>query len=111
MCQLRGISLAHPIKKFLESHRKTKLSKISELIPAIVSTRTLQKRIQDLCYNTCVAVKKAFVNDIQKKKRLEFANSHLTWTTTNWAKVIWSDESSFEIGKLSKEVHVWRTPK
>ena len=33
---------------------------------------------------------------------LEFTQSHV-----GWSKVLWSDESSFEIGHLSKQMTVW----
>ena len=38
------------------------------MIKADISTRTLRKRIRDLGYNARVAVKKPFVNEIQRKK-------------------------------------------
>jgi transposase len=28
----------------------------------------------------------------------------------DWQKIIWSDESSFEVGKLSEKIRVWRKP-
>ena len=30
-----------------------------------------------------------------RKKRLKFARDHLSWTSDDWSKVIWSDESPF----------------
>ncbi|KAI7947474.1 hypothetical protein MJO28_009382 [Puccinia striiformis f. sp. tritici] len=90
------------LKDVLESNRKTKLSELSDMIQTQVCTRTLRKRIRDLGYNSRVAVKKPYVNDKQKKNRLTFAREHSSWTVTDWERVIWSDESSFEIGKNSE---------
>ncbi|KAI7955142.1 hypothetical protein MJO28_005542 [Puccinia striiformis f. sp. tritici] len=97
------------LKDVLESNRKTKLSEVGDLIQTQVCDRTLRKRIRDLGYNSCVAVKKPYVNDKQKKNRLRFAREHSSWTVADWERVIWSDESSFEIGKNSELVRVWRT--
>jgi hypothetical protein len=39
------------------------------------------------------------LTDEYAKKRLEWAQTHRDWTYAEWSKVIWSDESSIEIGK------------
>jgi len=97
------------IKSALIANQKSKLSKVRDTLTAQISTRTLRKQIHDLGFNNRVAVKKPYVNDIQRRKRIEFAQTHLAWTLADWKKVIWSDESSFEIGKNSRSVSVWRT--
>lgn len=56
-----------------------------------------------------VAAKKPFINEDQRKRRLTFARDHQHWTINNWKKVIWTNESSFEIGKQYQQVMVWRT--
>ncbi|KAI7942321.1 hypothetical protein MJO28_012348 [Puccinia striiformis f. sp. tritici] len=97
------------LKDVLESNRKTKLSEVGDMIQTQVCDRTPRKRIRNLGYNSCVAVKKPYVNNKQKKNRLRFAREHSSWTVADWERVIWSDESSFEIGKNSELVRVWRT--
>ncbi|MBW0488892.1 hypothetical protein O181_028607 [Austropuccinia psidii MF-1] len=32
------------------------------------------------------------------------------WTINDWARVVWTDESAFELGKKVDRVRVWRTP-
>ena len=97
------------LKQLLETNRKTKLSDITDMMTTKISTRTARKRIRDLGYSNRVAVKKPFVNEIQAKKRLAFAREHLNWTVADWNQVIWSDESSFKIGKSSQPDLVWQT--
>ena len=63
--------------------------------------------MHDLGLNSCITVKKLLLNDSHKAKRLILAKEHSHWTLEDWIKVIWRDEVSFEIGKLSHEVHVW----
>ena len=43
------------------------------------------------------------------KLRSAFAKEHKHKTVEQWKLVIWSDESSFEIGAYSHETLVWRT--
>jgi len=42
------------------------------------------------------------------KARLDFANRYIGWTT-EWSRIIFSDESSFTIFSDGKGVRVWRT--
>ena len=62
--------------------------------------------MHDLGLNSCIAVKKPFLSDNHKVERLAFAKEHSHWTLEDWNKVIWTYEASFEIGKLSCQVHV-----
>jgi hypothetical protein len=69
---------------------------------------TLHKEIHELGVNSCIAVKKPFLSDVHKAKRLAFAKEHLHWTIDDWNNVIWTDESFFEVGKQSRQIRVWR---
>lgn len=42
-------------------------------------------------------VKKPLVSLKNRKARVKFAKDHLNWTTQQWAKVLWSDESKFNM--------------
>ena len=65
---------------------------------------TLCKGIYKLGVNNCIAVKKPFLSDMHKAKRLAFAKEHLHSTIDDWNNVIWIDESSFEVGKQSCQI-------
>ena len=83
----------------LSSNRRAPLAKLCENITPHVGMVTLYKEIHELGVNSCIAVKKPFLSDIHKAKRLAFAKQHLSWTIEDWNNVIWTDESSFEVGK------------
>jgi glycyl-tRNA synthetase (class II) len=102
----------HDLQQFkaaLKNNCKAKLSEISEVVPTQVSTRTLQKQIHKIGFKNHVAIEKTNVNDVQKQKRIKFAQDHLSWTIADCKQVIWLDELLFEIGKKLQVVHVWRT--
>jgi hypothetical protein len=97
------------LKQLLETNRKTTLSNITNMMTTTILAQTAQKQICDMGYRNRVAVKKPFVKKIQAKKQLTFACKHLNWTVANWGKVIWSNKSSFKIGKSSKPDLFWQT--
>ena len=42
------------------------------------------------------------------KKRLAFAKKYVNMPISFWRKIIWSDESKFELQQLKKKDYVWR---
>lgn len=50
----------------------------------------------------------AYVSKVNKGKRIKFARDHANESQTFWDKVIWSDESKFELFKSKGKVIVWR---
>lgn len=55
---------------------------------------------------SCWQTRKAFVSEKNRKKRLKFAKEHLSWTSEDWGRVIWSDESPF-VYRYNKRQRVW----
>ena len=85
------------------------LAELASSLPIPVSMNTIQKEVHDLGFGNRIAKKKPFLNERHKKLRLAFAKEHKHWTVEQWKLVIWSDESSFEIGAYSRQTRVWRT--
>jgi transposase len=90
----------------LSSNRRAPLAELCSNVTSSVGMSTLRKELHELGVNSCIAVKKPFLSDIHKAKRLAFANEHLHWTIDDWSNVIWTDESSFEVGKPSRQIRV-----
>ncbi|KAI7933980.1 hypothetical protein MJO28_017368 [Puccinia striiformis f. sp. tritici] len=96
------------LRNFLGSHPKSSLAEVTDSMENPVSIPTVRRRAHELGYRSRIAVKKPFINSINRQKRLTFAREHLEWTIADWSKVIWSDESSFETGKKTQRENVWR---
>ena len=62
-----------------------------------VSVSTVKRRLRAAGLTGRVAVRKPSQRWQNKKKRLAWAMKHRQWTTENWKKVSWTDESKFEI--------------
>ena len=57
-----------------------------------------------------VAVKKPLLCKANIRKRLEFAKTYKDWTVDQWMKVLWTDESKFEIFGSKRRQNVrWRS--
>jgi len=58
-----------------------------------------------------VAIRKPFISDKNRKKRLDFAQAHQTLTVEDWSRVLWTDESKYsKQGGDNKRVYVRRRP-
>lgn len=80
----------------------------NELRLNAISDSTVKRRLSEVGLNGRVAKKKPFLNKKNMKKRLEFAKSHLHWTEDDWAQVLWTDESKFEIFGNKRRLYVRR---
>lgn len=98
------------LERLLNNDRRSSLSEITNKMAstAEVSTRTVRNALKTLGYRNRVAAKKPYLNKKHKADRLEFARKYKNWTEEDWKNVIWTDESSFEIGRNSRQIRVWR---
>ena len=55
-----------------------------------------------------IAKKKPFLSDAQRCKNFEFASEHQKWTSEEWKKVNWIDESTFDVEKILQQIIVWQ---
>lgn len=59
-------------------------------------------------YHGRTARKKPLISKANKTKRMNFATIHSNKPESYWNKVIWSDESKFELFSSKRKVTVWR---
>lgn len=75
-----------------------------------VSDDLIERRISEgLGFKSCFKIKKNFVSETNRRKRLEFAEAHKNWTVDQWKQVLWSDESPFVL-RFNGRIRVWRLP-
>lgn len=83
---------------------------IVEQLKLNVSSRTVRRRLKEVDLKSCVARCKPHISKVHKKKRLAFAKKYVNKPLSFWKRVIWSDESKFELLNKKKRARVWRKP-
>lgn len=71
---------------------------------------TIRRVLKRKGYHSRTARKKPFISEKNRRKRLEFARSHEKYGNEFWSKVIFSDESKFNIYNNDGRTKVWRKP-
>lgn len=74
-----------------------------------VSDQTIRNRLNEKGFYSFFAIKKPFISEDNRRKRLEFANKHKDKPLSFWNSILWSDESPFVL-RFSGRDRVWRLP-
>lgn len=96
--------LVNDVKK----NRRSTLQDITNNMPFEVSSSTIRRALHEQGIHNRIAIKKPFISNINRGKRLLFARNHRNLTIDDWKHILWTDESSFTIGKNSYQIRVWR---
>ena len=73
-----------------------------------ITRRSLQKYLRIIGYRNGAAVRKPFIRDANLMKRTEWALRHYNWNMSAWPRVIFADETSFEVRPIKRNMRVWR---
>jgi transposase len=90
-------------------NRRAPLSELAINTGLEVSTSTISNYLHNSGIDSYVAAKKPFISEENRKRRLAWCIERANWDVIpEWGSVIWSDESSVEIGRSSRRELVWR---
>ena len=100
------------LKRTLRKNRWTSLrsitSEFNTTIQKKLSCKTVRRRIADLGFKSYVPAKKPLISERNRRKRLLFYNSYRQFSISDWSRVIWSDESRFNLFHSDGRERVWR---
>jgi transposase len=101
--------------KMLKKKEATTATAISKALKSShniqVSRKTVARALKSCGYACRIKKKKPRLTDKHKKARLAFAKKYESWTSDDWKKVIWSDESKFNLlNSDGKEYHWTNRP-
>jgi transposase len=81
---------------------------INSIIDTPVSSQTVRNALKEASLKAVVKKKKPLLSVGHRKRRLSFALKYQHWTTEDWKRVIWSDETKINrIGSDGQE-YVWK---
>jgi len=83
---------------------------LNESTGAKLSAPTVRRRLLENGLRGCKARKKPLLTEKQRKRRLEWARSHVKWSVEKWRRVLFSDESTFTVNNHSGNNYVRRKP-
>jgi transposase len=95
----RKLQTAVDVQAHLEANEDIKIS--AQTVRNVLKKTPLIARIK---------VKKPYLSAKHRRQRMEFANKYKDWTVEDWRKVIWSDESKFEIFGSRRRQYYWKRP-
>ena len=101
----------HDERQIIQQVKRDRQITIGEIRTALdlkASDATIRRVLYSDGFHGRVAAKKPYISPDHAMKRLDWCRAHASLTASDWRKVIWSDESTVEIGRQSRQVKVWR---
>lgn len=92
----------------IKKNPRTTIREIKEGLDLDISDRTIRRRLAERDLKSYFAKKRPMISARNKKKRLQFAKDHVNKPLEFWKRVIWSDESKFELFNKKRRTRVWR---
>ena len=91
--------IARSVKGTAEKRRKSSREIQNELQAGgvIISQSTIKRRLIEQGLRAHIPTKKPLLRKVNILKRLQWAKKYANWTASDWQKVLWSDESPFEL--------------
>lgn len=74
----------------------------AEVLELNMLSKTVRCRLQKMGLRYCKAKCKPHINQTNIKKRLGFAKKYVNISISFWRRIMWSDESKFELQQLRK---------
>lgn len=99
--------IIHVKKNRFESAQKI-AARIEESHGIIITPQTVRNRIHEQGFRGRTVRKKPFLSNKHMKRRLDFAKKYANMPLSFWKKIIWSDESKFNLKSSDGIQKVWR---
>lgn len=81
---------------------------MGEVCGKTMSRSTIARALKQQGIKSCTPRRKPFISDVNRKKRLNYAKKYIDMPISFWKKIIWSDESKFNVKGSDGRKRVWR---
>lgn len=86
------------------------LSSILRATGASVTARTINRRLRERGLRSRRPLRRLPLTSVHRQARLQWCRAHSTWNVTDWSRIVFSDESRFELSPDDQRRRVWRRP-
>jgi len=90
--------------------RRAPLREIVNNLGLTCSLSTAANVLHNSGLNSCIAAKKPYISETHAHARIKWCEENKNKSAYDWAKIIFSDETSVEVGKQSRQPRVWWHP-
>ena len=73
-----------------------------------ISTSTISRILRQHNMVSYIASRKPRITPKQRQDRVDWCNEHLSWSVQDWSKVIFSDESNYQVLNRSNQIYFRR---
>lgn len=101
-------AMARISKKMPFSTASDVLRELEPDLQQSISVRTVRRRLNEFGLRGCIARRKPLVSTTNLMKRLKFAKLHRDKSVSFWKRILWSDESKFNMFGSDGKVYVRR---
>ena len=72
--------------------------------------RTIHRRLTETGFRSRRPLRRLPLTSVQGQTRLQWYQAHSHWNVTDWNRIVFSDESRFELSPDDQRRRVWRRP-
>ncbi len=73
-----------------------------------ISPRRIRRYIHIIGFRNRAAIRKPFIREANLLRRTAWAFRHCYWNMFMWSRVVFTDETSFEVRPMKRNIRVWR---
>lgn len=85
------------IVNYSKKHPFDSAKEIIRVLDLDISADTVRRRLSDAGLKCFRSAKKPFISEKNREARIKFAKNHKDWIIQQWNRVLWSDESKFNL--------------
>ena len=90
--------------------RDSSLSTIQRVTNTEVTTRTINRRLRERNLYSRRPLRRLPLTSMHRQQRLQWCRARSTWNCSDWERIVFSDESRFELSPDDQRRRVWRQP-
>lgn len=95
------------IVAYVADNPRASVSEIRQCFQLTASKTTVKRRLAEAGLKSRMVVQKPLLMNMNKSKRLSFAQQHEAWSADDWSRAVISDECTFRT-KWDQRARVWR---